>query len=223
MIKSKKLMNNIAYKKMQKLFSARAFRERVILLVAFSFIIFFVWLTFAFDVLQASQSNTERQIANELVQMNNEINRNQQISSTYTSDPNLFARRRRNELQVDINNIDEQLLNSYGELILPSQMANVLSDVLERDTTLRLIRLENFPPEIIFDSGAETNIQVYRHGLSLMLEGEYLETIRFLRQVESLGVNFFWENLSYQIGEHPDGTISLNIFTLSTQRGFIGV
>lgn len=216
-------MNKYSWKEIQKLFAARDLRERAILLGAFSAILFFVWLTYAFDPIQLSQSSFDREITNTVLQINNEIDRNEQVRSTYTSDPDSFARRRLGELQAQVNEIDAQLLDLYGELILPSQMANVLSDVLQRETTLRLIELENLAPEVLFDSGSEADVQVYRHGLSLKLEGEYLETIRFLKQLESLGANFFWENLSYQVNEHPDGTISLNIFTLSTQRGFIGV
>lgn len=216
-------MNSFNWKKLEKILAARALRERAILFGAISILIFYGWLVYVFDAMNATQVSIQSRINNTVAQINNEINRNQQIRNTYTNDPNAFARTRRNELQVQVNEIDARLLSLYGELILPSQMANILSDILRRETTLRLVSLENLAPEVLFDSGAGADVQVYRHGLSLQLEGEYLEAIRFLKQVESLNVNFFWENLSYQVSEYPNGNINLNIFTLSTERGFIGV
>jgi len=216
-------MNNLNWKNIQKLIESRSLRERAILFGAVFILIFYVWLVYVFDAMNASQDATQRQINSTVGQINNELTRNQQIQNTYTSDPNAFARTRRNELQAQVDAIDSQLLGLYGELILPSQMANILSDILRKETTLRLVSLENQAPEVLFDNGQGSEIQVYRHGLNLRLEGEYLETIRFMRQVEELNVNFFWESLSYDVNEYPDGTINLNIFTLSTQRGFIGV
>jgi len=216
-------MNNLNWKNIQKLIESRSLRERAILFGAVFILIFYVWLVYIFDAMNASQDATQRQINSTVGQINNELTRNQQIQNTYTSDPNAFARTRRNELQAQVDAIDSQLLGLYGELILPSQMANILSDILRKETTLRLVSLENQAPEVLFDNGQGSEIQVYRHGLNLRLEGEYLETIRFMRQVEELNVNFFWESLSYDVNEYPDGTINLNIFTLSTQRGFIGV
>ena len=216
-------MNKLNWKEIQKLLGARSFRERAVLLAAALALIFYVWLIFVFDVINASQAEADRQISNAVALLNNEINRNQTIRSTYTNDPNAFAISRRNELQASVSELDAELLNLYGELTLPSQMANILSDILQRETTLHLVSLENLAPEALFGSEAGADVQVYRHGLSLQLEGEYLETIRFLKQVEDLDVNFFWENLTYQVNEYPEGVINLNIFTLSTQRGFIGV
>lgn len=216
-------MNNLNWKNIQKLIASRSLRERAILFGAVFILIFYVWLVYVFDAMNASQDATQRQINSTVTQINNELTRSQQIQNTYTSDPNAFARTRRNELQAQVDAIDSQLLGLYGELILPSQMANILSDILRKETTLRLVSLENQAPEVLFDNGEGSEIQVYRHGLNLQLEGEYLETIRFMKQVEELNVNFFWESLSYDVNVYPDGTINLNIFTLSTQRGFIGV
>lgn len=216
-------MNNLNWKNIQKLIASRSLRERAILFGAVFILIFYVWLVYVFDAMNASQDATQRQINSTVTQINNELTRSQQIQNTYTSDPNAFARTRRNELQAQVDAIDSQLLGLYGELILPSQMANILSDILRKETTLRLVSLENQAPEVLFDNGEGSEIQVYRHGLNLQLEGGYLETIRFMKQVEELNVNFFWESLSYDVNVYPDGTINLNIFTLSTQRGFIGV
>jgi MSHA biogenesis protein MshJ len=57
----------------------------------------------------------------------------------------------------------------------------------------------------------------------MVFQGNYLETIKYLRSLEQLDGNFFWESLEFNLTTYPDGQISLDIYTLSTERGWIGV
>ena len=209
---------------------ARTLRERVALILAVVVVIAYTWLVFVFDVLDAGQEENARLINNTVNQINSELTRNQNIRDSYTRDPNAFIRTRITALEQDLREVDSTLLNLYGELILPQQMAGVLTEILQGETTLRLISFENLEPESLMDDEEaqlqgfdDEQINVYRHGLRMVFEGDYLETIRFLRRVEGLYTSFFWDNLDFEVIEYPRASITLNIFTLSTQRGFIGV
>jgi len=209
---------------------ARTLRERVALILAVVVVIAYTWLVFVFDVLDAGQEENARLINNTVNQINSELTRNQNIRDSYTRDPNAFIRTRITALEQDLREVDSTLLNLYGELILPQQMAGVLTEILQGETTLRLISFENLEPESLMDDEEaqlqgfdDEQINVYRHGLRMVFEGDYLETIRFLRRVEGLDTSFFWDNLDFEVIEYPRASITLNIFTLSTQRGFIGV
>ena len=223
-------MNRINWKELRKLVDARTLRERVALILAVVVVIAYTWLVFVFDVLDAGQEENARLINNTVNQINSELTRNQNIRDSYTRDPNAFIRTRITALEQDLREVDSTLLNLYGELILPQQMAGVLTEILQGETTLRLISFENLEPESLMDDDEaqlqgldDEQINVYRHGLRMVFEGDYLETIRFLRRVEGLDTSFFWDNLDFEVIEYPRASITLNIFTLSTQRGFIGV
>ncbi len=223
-------MNRINWKELRKLVDARTLRERVALILAVVVVIAYTWLVFVFDVLDAGQEENARLINNTVNQINSELTRNQNIRDSYTRDPNAFIRTRITALEQDLREVDSTLLNLYGELILPQQMAGVLTEILQGETTLRLISFENLEPESLMDDEEaqlqgfdDEQINVYRHGLRMVFEGDYLETIRFLRRVEGLDTSFFWDNLDFEVIEYPRASITLNIFTLSTQRGFIGV
>ena len=223
-------MNIISWRELKKMVDARTLRERAFLFLAVLVVIGYLWVFFVYDTLNADQQDSARLINNTVGQTNSELTRNQNIRESYTSDPNAFARTRIEALERELAEVDQVLLGLYGELILPQQMAGVLTEILQSETTLRLVSFENLPPQSLQEDGAgqvqgleDEQIDVYRHGLRLEFEGDYLETIRFLRKVEGLDTSFFWDNLSFQVVEYPLATISLNIFTLSTARGFIGV
>lgn len=223
-------MNIISWRELKKMVDARTLRERAFLFLAVLVVIGYSWVFFVYDTLNADQQDSARLINNTVGQTNSELTRNQNIRESYTRDPNAFARSRIENLERELAEVDQVLLGLYGELILPQQMAGVLTEILQSETTLRLVSFENLPPQSLLEDGAgqvqgleDEQIDVYRHGLRLEFEGDYLETIRFLRKVEGLDTSFFWDNLSFQVVEYPLATISLNIFTLSTARGFIGV
>ena len=217
-------------KELKKKLDARTLRERLMLLSAVVVVIVYSWFLLVYEAMNAGQAEISRQIQGAMAQINNELTRNQNIRNSYTRDPNAFIRTRITALQQEVESIDAELLALYGELILPQQMAGVLTQILQSETTLKLISFENLPPESLFASenagaseASNGGISVYRHGLRLEFEGDYLETIRFLQRVESLTTSFFWDNLAFHVEKHPNARITLNIFTLSTERGFIGV
>jgi MSHA biogenesis protein MshJ len=188
-----------------------------------------LWMVLVHDPLVAAKATAARNITIAEGLIVEEQNRQEQIRSTYTSDPNNFAVTRQRELRDAATTANTRLNELYGELISPQQMSQMLTTILQRDTSLKLISLENQPSEALIDAavapegGVGLGVQVFRHGLRMVFQGNYLETIRYLRSLEQLDGNFFWDNLEFNLTTYPDGEISLDIYTLSTERGWIGV
>lgn len=128
-------------------------------------------------------------------------------------------------------------------LIDPQRMQRVLQDLLQSRPGLRLLALESFsaplelpaalPAEGKPAAGQEqpaATAVLYRHGMRLTLEGSYFELRDYLRGIErqslaATGHRLFWERLDYQVGEAGPGRarITLELYTLSRQAGWIGV
>lgn len=221
-------MKLVSWKELRKMVNARTLRERAMLLTAVLVVLGYSWVLLVYDQLNTTQAESERLISNTTGQINRELSRNENVRQSYTQDPNAFVVTRIASLETQLEEVNGQLLELYGELILPQQMAGVLTQILQSETTLKLVSFANLPPEVLVDeatgqAGDEQVMSVYRHGLQLEFEGDYLETIRFLKKVENLDTSFFWDNLQFQLNEYPLARISLSIFTLSTERGFIGV
>ena len=64
---------------------------------------------------------------------------------------------------------------------------------------------------------------LYRHGVELQLQGSYLATLAYLKQLESLEWRFEWDVLLFDIQDYPVGTVTLEVYTYSTERDWIGV
>lgn len=232
-------MNTPDIKKIVSAIESKKTGEKAILLGVLLLAIGYSWLLLVSDRIDESQAEINRRISVLSAQFVEETNRYSNIERNYRSDPNAFARNKRQELQQETIEVDERLRRLYGQLVQPRQMAQVLTTILQRETTLKLVGLENMPSAILTSAASGTvaplvgggeegvdssnGINVYRHGLRMTFEGDYLETIRYLRSLEGLETSFFWQSVNYEVVSWPISRISLDIFTLSTQEEWIGV
>ncbi len=232
-------MKKLNWQAIMKWLNARRESERAILLAAGLGILGMMWLTFVHDVLVASQENVARNITIAESTVLEELNNQNNIRTTYTTDPNVYAQERQRELREAANDANAQLNQLYGELISPVQMTQALQTLLRRETTLNFRGLDNLTPEPLIsgvatpaaasgDAEAPTAagipaVQVFKHGIHLVFEGSFLDTVYYLRSLEQLDSNFFWESLEFNLTEYPKATITLDIYTYSTERGFLGV
>ena len=65
--------------------------------------------------------------------------------------------------------------------------------------------------------------QVYQHGIALEFRGDYFSTLRYLRLLEQLSDSFYWDSITFTQGDWPSATVRLQLHTLSTEEGFLGV
>lgn len=222
----------VYWKKLAAILDARKQEERVLLLLVAISVIAYSGFVFVLEPLQLQKAEMERRLAIANLQIVEENNRQAEISSTYSNDPNSLARKRQAELQHANAGADAELNELYGQLLDPREMSLMLTRILQRETTLELVSLSNTPSELLLTTkvslgvdatGREASVEVFRHGLQMVFEGTYLETIRYLRNLEELENNFFWESMEYRVTEYPNARITVDLYTLSTQREWIGV
>lgn len=219
------------WKQFVKAVNARKQEERAVLLLALLLVLGYGGFVLLMEPLQLQHADLQRRLVVTNTQILDESNKQAEINATYTNDPDTFARTRQGELQAAIVEADAELDRVYGQLIDPREMSLMLTRILQRETTLELVSLSNKPSELLLttaigdetDGGNETKVELFRHGLQMVFEGSYLDTVRYLQSLESLDSNFFWESMQYSVLEYPRARITLDIYTLSTQRGWIGV
>lgn len=209
--------------------------EKVLILAAFCAAVFMVWLTFGFDPIraeidsaQAQINSVSRQIAAQRTAYNN-------MQAQSDEDPSQFAIERIQFLTRQQEAIDGEINSLAGDLVTPAQMTTMLTSVLERQDGLQLVSFNNVeavPLAIGANQQAsgdstlqESQLggQVFSHGLVIEFQGDFFATLSYLQYLEDLTGNFFWDTLDFQIQQWPMATVTLQIHTLSTDRGFIGV
>ena len=68
-----------------------------------------------------------------------------------------------------------------------------------------------------------SSIGVFKHSVIFELKGSYFEVVNYLEQLEHLPWKFYWESLDYQVDAYPKANIIIEVYTLSTEKGVIGV
>ena len=181
------------YERATKAYEERTRNERLLLLLLLLALIFFLWLVMVYDALAGRRASLEQQLGMVQTQVAGQQQQLQELLIAYDSDPDSVARMRQAELERESAAIDRQLDQLYGQLMTPREMSEVLVSILQRETSLRLVSLENSAPQVVFQAQAgndsdELPLQVYRHALTMELRGTYMETLRYLRSLEDLGL-----------------------------------
>lgn len=143
------------------------------------------------------------------------------------------ARREQQQLADKLAAVDAELASEASGFVPANLMPRVLEEMLEDTADLSLLKLENKPVELITgDSGGELSAtpsrdedstHLYRHGVEMRLQGSYLAALNYLKRLEQLQWRFQWHALQFDIQEYPTGTVSVEVYTYSTERDWLGV
>ncbi|MEN9868290.1 MAG: hypothetical protein RL748_3880 [Pseudomonadota bacterium] len=77
-------------------------------------------------------------------------------------------------------------------------------------------KVDNKPPE-------KQEGPIFRHGVVLEVEGNYLDLMEYLVALEKLPQQVYWGNLQLNVKKHPRATMSVEIFTLSLDRKWLNL
>lgn len=142
------------------------------------------------------------------------------------ADPDADNRQRIAVLRAEIAEIDARLRRQTATLVEPGEMAGLLRELLRSGDGLKLLALENLPPQPLTAGAAEAGSEganLYRHGLRLELEGSYLSVLSYVQALEQLPRRFFWDGLELEVVAYPRARVVLSLHTLSLRPEWIGV
>lgn len=79
-------------------------------------------------------------------------------------------------------------------------------------------------PQVNGNSVAEERIiGVYKNAVQLQLKGDYFSVVAYLQQLENLPWRLYWDFVRYDVDTYPKAVITLKVYTLSTEKGVLGV
>lgn len=215
------------YRKLSGKFHSTSSREQCLILICGLVVILLLIYTFLLEPLfkeseklQQNRDNTQKEISTLEVQV-------AQLSEKLNSDPNEPVNTRIADLEREIQNITLQLETQTSNLVPANKMAGMLESVLAGSKGLTLIELQSIAPVPILlepaKEGEESKAGLYRHGVTLIFEGKYFDIQEYLQKLESLPWKFYWKKFDYLVGDYPTASVELEIYTLSTNKAFIGV
>lgn len=207
-------------------FFALSLREKVMVTLAGLFVVLYGGYVL---VIEPAASARDQFIQRTLAQQAELDATADRLQNTRPADPNSSLRQRKADLQDQLQQLEKQLESQTSALIPAPAMKKVLQALLAESQQLKVIELSSIAPVRIQAVDAATpDMQqaapgVYRHGIRLVLEGEYFQIRDYLQRLEALPWRFFWQAFDYQVLEHPRARLTLELGTLSTGKAFLGV
>lgn len=210
---------------------SRSRAEKIVVLVALVAGLFLAYLSISFDPLRAEIGGAEGQINNVNRQIAAQQSSYASMVAASQQDPNKFANDRLAIIAREQSQLDSEISNLAGDLISPADMTLILTTLLARQSGLELISFQNkdavpLRGEVANASGQAANAlsgQVFSHGLVIEFQGDFFTTLKYLRFLEEISGSFFWDSVRFKQVVWPDALVTLEIHTLSSNAGFIGV
>jgi MSHA biogenesis protein MshJ len=215
------------YQKLAVKFLQISVREQ--LMVLFCGLILLVVLIYNLllePVLNTNQKLTQNTVNAEkfLVGLSNQTDT---LTAKLKQDPNLPVHDRIASLSREITDLDDQLHTHTDNLVPANKMANMLETLLAQTEGLKLMELQSIAPtSILLDTQAQknnSNTGLYRHGVALVFEGSYFDIQQYLEKIENLPWQFYWKKFNYRVGDYPTAVVEVEIYTLSTNKAFMGI
>ncbi|QGX38642.1 type II secretion system protein M [Permianibacter aggregans] len=127
-------------------------------------------------------------------------------------------------LEQKLADIQQRMTQLGNRMVAPSEMVELLQQLLSKESGMRVVALEKLPLER--DNNGEPNgqpdSQLFRHRLRLTLYGNYLENLRYLQRMEALPWQVFWDRLHYRVEQYPNAYVTIEIATLADNKEWIG-
>jgi MSHA biogenesis protein MshJ len=170
------------------------------------------------------------------------------LDNTLVKDPNIAVNKKINEYQDQLLKVDGRLLKLTSDLIDPIEMRQALLELLKLEKGVKLLSFKAMPVQPLWlndadkknntansggtgankesetaNSGSTNVVGLYRHGIQLVLQGQYFQLRDYLLQLEDLSWTFFWQKFYYTAEGYPLNVLEIEIYSLSTSSDFIGV
>lgn len=215
------------YKKLSIKFLKVSLREQVLILFCGLVVLVLMMYTFLLEPLIDQSTKLQRNNTGAKKEITRLVGQVTQLTDQLKADPNAPVRERISVLTNQIERITQQLETQTNNLVPANKMAGMLESVLTGSKGLKLIKLQSIAPIPILlekpKEGEEPKAGLYRHGVTLVFEGTYFDIQQYLEKLESLPWQFYWKKFDYLVGDYPKASVELEIYTLSTNKAFIGV
>jgi len=164
----------------------------------------------------------------------------QSLAARRASDPHRDLKDRIALIDQQLVKVNQQLAEKFHGLIEPQQMAMMLESVLKKHNDLKLLSVRSLASEPLIqpDAAAEAEeesgrgddekqkqarVDVFRHGLQIEFEGNYLATLDYLKTLEALDWEFYWDAVQLEVTDYPMSRVVITVHTLSLRDSWIGV
>lgn len=211
-------------------------RERALIFFAAAFAVVSLIDSFFLNPLLNQQKKLSTQVIQQQEKMKEVQARLAELLQARKADESSPLRTRIVEVRQRLREGDDYLQSRRDKLVPPSQMADLLEQVLNRNSRVQLVELKTLAVTPLIDP-ADTQSknavatakvlgqdkQVYKHGVQITLRGSYGDLLDYLTALENLPTQMFWGSAKMEVKQHPSMDITLTLYTLSLDTVWLQV
>ncbi len=216
-------------------------RERVLMLGMVLVCIGFIGNTLLIEPLTARKKILLEQTAGERVQVDQLQHQLAVLAQNAQLDPDATSKARMADLQRSLHVVDGELDTLQQGFVAPGKMPQLLDGLLKNNGQLKLVALKTLPLSTLPLPGnkavkpggtgsndkviptAVNDLQVFRHGVELTVEGGYLDALNYLASLEQLPWNMLWSRAVLHAGETGGVNLTLTVYTLSLDKAWLSL
>jgi len=172
-----------------------------------------------------------------------------QRMAAHAADPNVQDRIRLERIRQEVLQMRHGLQSAQNGLVAPERIVPMLQQLLKQQARLHLVSLTTLPSGAMGQGGhaaasataasapaaapaakspaeaepARAPALLYRHGVEIVLRGNYLDMVNYMDAVEAMPAHVFWGKVNMQVEQYPNATLSLTLYTLSLDEKWIAL
>ncbi len=204
-------------------FEARGFRERIVLAAAACAGILLVIEAVAWAPARERLHDAESQVAALESQKNVLQVELDALDQQEALDPDSAVRRQLDAFDRQVGTLDEKLQGQALQLIAPEQARAVLQALIANVRGLHMVALQTEPARPLIETEGLDLPVLYRHGLVIDLEGDYLSLLEYLQALERLPWRLYWYGLDVKADKPGPRHFRLRLYTVSLRKEWIRV
>lgn len=234
-------------------FDAKTLRERVIVAMVILALIYAIFDFSLFAAINKDKAAIDARMNAVQLEMKKLSAQELVLARALTNDPSSAKRREIDRLEIRTAELEGELQKLSVGLIAADKLPEALHDVLQEMGSLRLQSMETLAPTKLrlntpavaapkaaaekekseqdkalaaLDQPSEAaveNVGVFKHAVVVSLEGQYFDVVRYIAALEKLPWKIYWEGLEYQVTQYPKASVTIKVYTLSTDKGVLGV
>ncbi len=213
-------------------FNAQSMRERALIALTLIVALGFVWWNF-FALSQVALVDS-KQTANQKIE--SEVSNSQktidQVRLRMSGGANQLQDDQILRLKGELLKLDERLRIETVELIDPKDMFQLMSELVNRDSKMKLLSLKRreVKPAVAEGKVDDSVLSIitsepslFRHVLEIELSGKYVDLLGYVQTIESLQWKLLWDEIDIVRQSGSNIVVKVVLSTLSTKREWVGI
>ncbi len=217
---------NTVLKRATTWLDARNLRERLLVFITAVAALYLLMTLFIFMPQENELAKIRADMLNQRAELEPMLLEIETLAAQLSEDPDAATTQRLAELQQALQALETPLAELTGGLVSPREMPRLVESIVRSQTNLQVVKMENLPPDTLqtlSNVDAIDEVALYKHGLRIVVQGGYRDLVAFFAALEALPWKVLWSEVDVYTEDFPTSTATLTLYTLSTERAWLGL